>query len=743
MRSEKGSILIWFAVLIPILLVLAGYSYFNNQVSLASAKLQAAADAAVVSASSRLCSSNKCYEESWDSAFATIKQNLSSYIPGLKDVDFRAEYNKFIQNDPDNPSKYSEISESNEGFTEYIARWHFPDINFTAEINRTFAFYDDSGSIISESLEGLWQKDNPGVAKYVIANSVEINLKARPNLGFIDGIYNLQDNFGIVSKSSLARVEPVARDVPVAPFALPICALTEAVLDVGQNVISSEIQDPATLCMADRIFANSKRYCSDSDPNCEIVPGFIWDPAEVAILDETNNKIWNSPRFSERSNHFGVVGVPEKYIKNLDVLADPDGAEASLRLLLESGGSILASIGHKFKILPDSFRDPLTEDALWNKILVNYVGADTDTNPAFTSTELQDYDWNFKRTSNVKLPQMEGTMDDILNSAGQWTPDHGTCNSRRFYIPGERNSSMHSFALDPENLHFQDYVHKLATFQGFALSRMTTYFPGFLSDPTAANFNSLSSTTNFFYFVALFAEMTAPDYLTAFGSSGVYKMFRDDVRIKSGGSPENGSVWKVKVPVIAEFGANALACRGDKSSSGDLSLADPLIGSDKIDNYRVVGFVDVLIYDLDIGHPPPKYPHLRTDQSSIGCNWNNLSEANNICRLLSLTGSEQYADLAGPMDWPMGWPPSPSIKGPFWNTLATAETTQFQQWTPAYPYGFTLDNTPDYREIPYFAIDNKPEPCNLARARISCNSNLIISFDSEAQVVERKVVLKK
>jgi hypothetical protein len=79
--------------------------------------------------------------------------------------------------------------------------------------------------------------------------------------------------------------------------------------------------------------------------------------------------------------------------------------------------------------------------------------------------------------------------------------------------------------------------------------------------------------------------------------------------LKSGIS-DASATWKIKIPVIAEPGTGAAACSGVIPGT---SISDPNLAANK--NYTIIGFVDLIVYDVDMGEPPPSYPILKVDES--------------------------------------------------------------------------------------------------------------------------------
>ena len=124
-------------------------------------------------------------------------------------------------------------------------------------------------------------------------------------------------------------------------------------------------------------------------------------------------------------------------------------------------------------------------------------------------------------------------------------------------------------------------------------------------------------------------------------------------------------VWTVTAAVIADPSSDAVPCsNGEPGSSPDPAIT-------KAGPYEVVGFVDVNLYDVDIGFDPPSYPH------------------------------------------PCGV--DPNFKYPATN-LDTAVTREF-------PWGFWPPHLPEDGSV----LQDGRGRCNLIRARIACGTRLLPS----------------
>ena len=210
--------------------------------------------------------------------------------------------------------------------------------------------------------------------------------------------------------------------------------------------------------------------------------------------------------------------------------------------------------------------------------------------------------------------------------------------------------------------------------------------------------------------------------------------FSEEARLSSPtNDPKDAPVWITKIPVIASFGNNSQGCAGMKQADESFVESDPQI--DLTLQYRIIGFVDLVVYDLDIGNPPPMYPYrrpLNSPNSDEPCDWKN--EYCDLCSTELHWGGRP--DIAQGM--------TPSIEGPFSSPLVANQFGQLQQWYPEiYPYGFTLNNQPNFMNYPYFAIDTDPQNCNLVRARVKCGTESIASPSASISGKKTYAVLSK
>jgi hypothetical protein len=911
--AQTGTYYLWFAALVPVLLLIGSLVFFTNRQSLASKKIQSAVDTAALSGTQKFCSRNECFQQAREAAIIVLQQNLQSILPGIETVDFLCAYYNHadpvaaenrdcegIESNYKGTLSFSEVPKDSDGEEEHVAWWNFvsADSKYKAsiEINRVWAQpqSDDSAALSYESLEGNWQIGNPAVPRYAIGNSIRVRVEyehsGNPLMSFFSdsGIKTLAE--------ATAHIEPLGLNVTAVPFAIPLCSLVEPVKNLTGQVIDSELQDPEKICEGDRLFTEASRYCPEDKPDCQIIPEFFWDPADSTEPDmgqapQSNQYgVWRSYKYTEVSDHFAVVGLASSsFDPDSSIVPTEEMIESRLQSILNSSSNPAAlqllniSVGDRFHIL----KNGLTKTEAEALVMANIIGSESKIyindpqHPKYTETELKDYQRNMKQTPWNFFPQTPGayTYDTYYGNYGAghyfWDVGYGTCNSRRFHFPGERGTNMKAFELDEDNTYLKNFSNTIKSYvipeptpgvYGTAFEQTTpdptstpvsteapttTPTPSGSIDPDASpspmiptptpdlgypiksvlqtldqifaqyyytmtssdpndtfvadviqpyrsnptNENLISSIQNScFAFSYLYDFIASPLAIgnSIVGATGLinadtYKFFTKEMRLLSpDGDPRNATVWKVKVPVIAQFGANAKTCSGVKPvgehDPADIPQKDPAIefnanGSTKAD-FKVVGFVEVLFYDVDIGNPPPAYPHTKTDETdTTACDWSDPS-FDSECRLCPIFwhGYSPYlSEHTTPAGYSWGFygnngycmngcynngndtnshysnPYSHSYYGTNYNNpmeMVTGSFDQFRQANPiTYPWGFTTNNVPDYSKYPGFAIDGnngEPRNCNLIRAKISCGTDFIPSaVNSQNEERTRIVTLEK
>ena len=427
--SENGIIYIWLVLLVPIIIGILSFLYYNNSRTLIRSQLQKASDSAALAGASALCSQRSCFEDSKNAVVASLKQ---FYAHGGKS------------------SNSLEVDLVDEVFNDELnsPEIFYPEKNLKVSIERGWWLETDPENnpdvFAFESMEGDWQETYPGIPKYVAANAIRVTTE-RPVIENIFSIFG-KESTG-VKTISVATAGPVTEDVPIAPFALPVCALLNDKGDFQTNEV----------CKGDRIFTASDRYLPNQDeifsysmtpkevgffyplpyfmtkqddyknmyPNFNLFdideityglnygtvemtnrppenslqlgakPNFFYGPCSDELDECGFNRVlnstiqttfengkytafgWGNYAYSNFADHFGVLGSINEAI-----------SEDALQMFITQNN--YSNIGQKYNLFPGNFSKSTTESIIWNKIINSQVSAkDTIIGSSFLNPGLE------------------------------------------------------------------------------------------------------------------------------------------------------------------------------------------------------------------------------------------------------------------------------------------------------------------------------------------------------------------
>jgi hypothetical protein len=386
-NAEEGTVMVVVSAALFSLAAILSFVIVVGYKAVIHTQLQNAADAAALAGAGTLCGTSIC---------SVSAREVATEILG----------------------DHSALSSPGEGQTLTDGAQNF---NFTVEIGR---WYPSRGF---ESMEGTWQDLNPGVPLDLSANAVRVTAtrpQVRPPL-----LRYLGFSFG-VSASSVALAGP-ANTVPVAPFAIPACALLDT-----DGVFRAD-----KICGGDRIFTEAARYCPPGNANCGVIPSFVYDPMPSVeqppdwwgVDPETATDLrydlacyWPNPHFQNVADHFGVIGLPQ----------DSAPSEGQIRSILASSSPYVdAALGQSFKILPLGLRESETQTVLWQQIVNQFFDSTKDSHPGWNSPSTKlgagvnvNAHANWQYFSAPFPPDNRGP--GCIGSPTR--PDFGTCNSMRF-----------------------------------------------------------------------------------------------------------------------------------------------------------------------------------------------------------------------------------------------------------------------------------------------------------------------
>ncbi len=402
-RSEKGIGILLLAISLSCVLLLVSAGLTISYYWLVRAQMRSASDATVLAAASLLggidpsASTGQSASGAWSSSLSTAVEVINSQL------------RQNLLGFPRNFQLDSGLGP------------HWTTTNFEIDIERG-RWVDETFS----SFEEDWQRLHPGIPAAVAANAVRVRMR-------IPALVPLLSWFGApslpveVHSVALARAN---RPVRAAPFAIPVCSLLN---NQGEFLTSK-------LCIADRLITGAQRYCTATNPNCNIVPDFSWDPflpssasgvwpyPIIVSPTQDNACFFASPHYPEAADNFGVFGLPG--------LAAPTEGLVQAALGGPTPG-IEVSIGDPFMILPQGMTDAGSNSIVWRQI-VNTAGA-ADDHVTFASSGLQGINQN----KNIAFMSPQGLNRAASCSATNYSttspvalprplrPGWGTCNSLR------------------------------------------------------------------------------------------------------------------------------------------------------------------------------------------------------------------------------------------------------------------------------------------------------------------------
>jgi hypothetical protein len=556
---------------------------------------QSAIDTAALSAANTFCSSRACFDDSLSVAIDSLERTLPEIL-GLS-----SNFELPLDDSPEWTVEGVKVTVQrgrwwSDGVPSNIAPY------VVTHANGNFEPID----LLDES-NGTWQQGFPGVPEHVVANALYVKVEYTFD-------YSVLNIFGSMTSSMVQETYSAAgqlkgSSICAAPFALHVCSL----LNAGGEY------DKDNNCRLERYFTNANRYCPESDPDCEILPGTTWtpmiDPNDYvsqgnfgAVGMPTREKqyrplcSWETyPRAPEVRDHFGLVGLPfaatgDGTIDELKVLKVIDSPPKNTNV---SGGCTDAKLGDVFVVL---------EDGLTNTVDM------ADVNPTYTGSD--DLVWNqIQDESEGELfhPDLKDSMLKGGAPTIRYADDYAAADSHLLTYfdqdldctqwPRTRYGHCNSKHLINDNEWFAGY------------------FPDFYDCPNGQYGVGSCWCDHLFtpeFYNTMDVSSRPPDGLagsfwyqsdTGEGFWDPNAYFNTSLETLSGGQGARKlPVWKVPVPVIAslgdlESGNPAGSCDGVNEDPDNPIDHDPNFNSNE--TYIIIGFIEVVLYDTDIGAPPP------------------------------------------------------------------------------------------------------------------------------------------
>lgn len=218
-----------------------------------------------------------------------------------------------------------------------------------------------------EAMEREWDQQNPGIPSFITYNGVRVSLRNESLLNFLPNI--LPGSLNVRTESTAVARVP-SKGECVAPFAIPLCSLLN---EAGRH-------EKETICDADRIFTESRRYAEGQNMEDFRVPDFNFSPiadqsrvAEIFFnnpdaIVQTGSLLgpavmtacsYHSQQYRNIADHFGVVGLP----------GTTEVTESAVQAVLQTpkGCSSSAKIGDPFQILDQGLTTPISGSLVENR----------------------------------------------------------------------------------------------------------------------------------------------------------------------------------------------------------------------------------------------------------------------------------------------------------------------------------------------------------------------------------------
>lgn len=569
-RGERGVILLLLALVLLILMVLTSIALNPPYFRLQQTELQLASDSAAFDAASQLCSSTRCYDASLRAALEALNQSLlfrranlsiqtdpsaTAYQSGpgwvLNDASgkpvlrVRVERGRWWGNPlPEEVTAHPSGQPFETYETEKGAWW--------PAVYKDLAPYNEIGS---------WEVTHPQLAPPLLANAVYVRVEAEPR-GLLFNMLS-SDKKGAVAESFAMSGDIGTRNA--APFALHVCALQEA--DGSVELKGS--------CNVERFFTRQDRYCSSTSDDCRVIPGTLYRFGQAVTGFVCNSACQDSYDLFpwEPDGNFGE-GDPVNIRKNFGVVGLPAArrgiSEQIVRQVLQGGGYAAMQIGEPFAVLPRGLTEDLSEDVVWQAITGGKSGIDVSGRhiKGFIHRDnVSDRDLILNKMDleagvAMEHPWLWNTAGDGINPAIYWrvlqgarSNYYGLCNSRLFKIPALINPI-------------------------FTLDGSDGCTPACSSERGTGNDDQVGCRMD--SFANRLSSILRDDVVVAQTLNQPGTCYWSDNIIAQ-------RVWRTPIPVIADV------------SAMDSTDTCATFTYDSDATYRVIGFIDTVLYDADIG----------------------------------------------------------------------------------------------------------------------------------------------
>ena len=785
MKNQIGTFYLWFSVIIPVLLLIVAFLYFNVNRSSLRVEMQMAADAAAVAGAKILCSRRDCYSDSRTAAINILNQFLISTHVGRNNIQLEGEPN--ADRDGDSVNDYWSYPE--QGVDVWINRGMWVENHQHINQKLFDCEHTSAAEYCFESMEGNWQKHYPGIPVSAVANAIEIKIETKLSPTF--NYFFALDNFNM--HETAVALSGTSEEVPVAPFALPVCALLDT---------TGEFQKDE-LCRADRVFTAVDRFKPDvsefesfgndcieiqslmghppgswanwypelrgstfpaganayvyswqdfgysSYDDClakrssnqskfGVRPTFFYGPCSNNIRECNINRMLNTAYLKPVADTYEAYGWSnyglENFADHYGLVGSTNSNYSSESSLANNLSALTAKIGQEFYFIQQGFKSTSSAELLWQQIINSATKAvDTDIGSLSNYPGKIAFSTNYDVGLESKyVPPYNYSMSSYYQSSF-YNLFAYTYNSQKIGPNYNWTIPATSPFYIPYRRFPSPYIRNLKRdyiTDGICRSRRMSLGCRHLG---TGNFVRLEDIANpdvdcradlnyFFNYDAL--TLTAKDLHTDHFGNNI------ELSVDSAVTANQDNVWQIRIPIVAdptrvelnESGEQVFTCQGINDQTFESAIANNT-------RFVVVGFNLLNIFDLDIGDFDSNPQSKQAPFSQV--------YKNNYSKSTLLTYSNPYTSI----------PPyqyyEKTIEGAYadisqYNSNAHFANTPWP-WngnvkirTPYIPTGEPdSDGNPSFTGPNpwYLKVDGQVRACNLVRARIDCATDYIPSSD--------------
>ncbi len=402
----------------------------------------------------------------------------------------------------------------------------------------------------------------------------------------------------------------------------------------GTLVTPAPAPDPGCFCYH-RIFMDSYNRSDgayplyhDSDPGDSrrfAMPLAGWFPGNANTLYDDYEYVMFGKTQLMASDHAAAVGLPARAVGY-------ELNEAAVLAILGRGGAgtVPARIGESFQILDTGLTSQ--EDEVWNRITGAYGSGPSASNPPYGSTELGTIDKNYveftmrsysteelaghaKTFSGLDVDRdgVTGPSPDLPSNDyhGHYLWDRGMCSSRRVKLQCATDGRDHLCA--PTGVRADVPYGEPAPESGDLVqwwyeNELAGYWADYDGDGVKDSGAGSSGEE-----LSEWWQLSQCGWNVRCKNAKSYaegiKLWWDIMGVlgrlfvvPADGVTDDTPVWKVKVPIIGVRGTGGGCCQDVDGAfdcdPGPRSDWDPVVDPDA--SWEIIGFVDMLIYDLSI-----------------------------------------------------------------------------------------------------------------------------------------------